>query len=392
VIQSAAATYTLSVALTGQERELKHHFHIALSTARNRDVNASLKLPLKLQWRFKAGPMDSGISEPLATETSVLFLESHLVPGGPPNPAKLYALAPGTGKEQWRFDIPRQLGWLSRNCLVGDMVITSDDRDVIGIRNATKCWQAEGVGIGTYAIVYDQHKLILSRRDGVYSVDPEMGSVMSRFEIDRPSAVAIYGDKIVFGQLPGSSLYCLDGASSFQPPVWRVDLSKTGEYYSKDKSRIQGRDVYVPGGLRSRFPVISEGSIYGCLGQDMASFDLATGAFKWKGLGKGDPIIREDRLYSWSTCQFICLNAGTGQTIYAREHKNAIGFIPSMPLLVGRYFFIGTKNLYAFDIETGEMAWEFKSKRTGAHFGDPGYINGRLYAGCRDGYIYCFAS
>ena len=45
----------------------------------------------------------------------------------------------------------------------------------------------------------------------------------------------------------------LSGGTDFPTLVWQIDLSKTGEFRSETESRIQNKDVYVPGGLGSRF-------------------------------------------------------------------------------------------------------------------------------------------
>jgi outer membrane protein assembly factor BamB len=369
---------------------MSESFTSAAVLNRNKCVSAEIGMPPELLWRRKIGPPESHSGAPLVTTSSVFLLNSYDGPGNPHHPAKIIALDPENGKTQWHYDILEQSGWVSRSGLADDMFITSDKNDVLGIRQGERIWKVKGLGDRTGSIVPYHDTLILSRHDGIYRLDAKTGAVTSKFAVDRPSAVAIGSDTLTFGKQWGNSLFGLNAGTDDLVLVWQQDLTGIGQYLDRTESRLKKEFVYNPGRMSTRFPVIHKEELFTGIGQDLACFDLSTGGLKWKSRGHGDPIIRNGRLYSWSVYRFLCLDAASGQELYSQEYKYATGFGESVPLLIGRYFFVGTRHLYAFDIETGEIAWEFKSRRKSGHFWDPGYADGRLYVGCQDGYLYCF--
>jgi outer membrane protein assembly factor BamB len=62
--------------------------------------------------------------------------------------------------------------------------------------------------------------------------------------------------------------------------------------------------------------------------------------------------------------------------------------------LAGKTFWAGSVlGLYAFDITTGDLVWEYKNKKKhGGFVSQPVFIGGRLYAGNCAGneFMYCF--
>ncbi len=356
----------------------------------------SVHFQLRKLWKFKTSfPM---IGDPVISG-KMLFIEGAESSVGKKTlfpPVKVFALDADRGRPEWEYTIEGGRFAVGRNCLVDDMIITSDRKDLFALKDGKEVWKGEGLGGDWGWPVIHNGMLIVSRSKDVIMVDPWKGKLLRKFEVSSPTSVACYQDKVVFGERTAlekrASLYCIHRDTA--ELIWKRDVSEAGKFYDEIESRRTGKEVIRLGHFGGVFPVIDGERIYVGLERYMCCFDLETGELIWKTRGAGTPICKDGRVYSFKGTYFFCSDATNGEAVYERHYVHEGSFLTSLPFISGDSFFVGTgTGLYAFDIRTGEKAWEFHSrKKSGIFLSQPVFIDGRLYAGCTDGYVYCFES
>lgn len=214
--------------------------------------------------------------------------------------------------------------------------------------------------------------------------------------------VACYEDKVVFGSYEGNSgvkLHCYNFETGDR--IWERDIRKIGEYLGPDLSvdmETGPREKIYPGAINSRFPLIVNNRIFICLERYVCCFDLETGELIWKddssikrGYSIREVVYKDGKLYGYDVRRFHCFNAETGKIIFTTESAKRTGAgFGEIPFISGETFFTTSVGVYAFELSTGKLLWEYYSKRYVPFATQAVFINGRLYVGCSDGYLYCF--
>ena len=215
-----------------------------------------------------------------------------------------------------------------------------------------------------------------------------------------------------------SYFYALDAATGRQ--LWRF---KTGE----------DPDIHNQVGIQSS-AVVADGLVYfGCRDSNLYALDASTGEKKWAYNNKGSwviasPIIYQGNLYfaTSDSGMFHAVNAKTGTEIFSLKFSGWPTF--SSPSIARGMLYVGSHSgkLFAINLAQQKIAWEFQTegarengalytkddgtpKYEAAYAGDfyddmivgvrklmtvggiyssPVLVDGVLYFGSTDGYIY----
>ncbi len=342
-------------------------------------------LPLKLKWKTRMGKT---IGNPVLYDGKIFSTIPLVISIGKPS---AFALDANDGRLLWEIS-PEGIEYIQGFvCLYEGMIFFcghcngKDELMAVSCDDGQVIWSQEGIN-GEGLLIYKDR--LYANGNGVYALNPQTGDILWHFQMEYPGNLSIDSNRIIFGDGLKGNLYCLHADTG--ELIWKSDVSKIGEYRVERVDKVE----IEHGWFTSRFPVIVEGRIYGSLGAHMCSFDLETGELIWKAEGAKTPIYKNGRLYSFVLCYLFCHDAKTGEIIYKKEYHETSSYSVSLPFLAGNTFFIGTEQgLYAFDVDSGEKVWEFHSKKKYAPFrSQPVFIDGMLYIGCDDGYMYCFES
>jgi outer membrane protein assembly factor BamB len=353
---------------------------------RNYHFSDQVTFPLNMKWRFGTASLDRPLSQPLVYENRIWLLAALDRGGKPYGPAITYEIDALSGEKTWEYKIDQRSGWVSKNCIFKQQFITSTKDDIIGFQGGKISLKAEGLSKRTKSIVCDDQYLYYSRADGIFKINPQ-GELIKSFEKRRPSVLTLSDNKIIFGA--SSSVLCLSAEA--MEIIWEIDLSEVGKYYHETDSHMLGKDVYKSGKLSGRYAVISGDKVFCDVGRNIVCLSFETGDVLWKGEAVGDPVCVGDRLISYDTVgNFYCLNPGNGELLFKTTPTEIHGLNASKPFVSGDTFFIGTDKIIAIDINNGELLWEYQSDQEETYFFDPVFIDGHLYTGCSDGFLYCF--
>jgi outer membrane protein assembly factor BamB len=131
----------------------------------------------------------------------------------------------------------------------------------------------------------------------------------------------------------------------------------------------------------------------------LVGIDIASGNVKWVHTAS-DPILHPacnvTNLYYVSRFgQCSCIDISTGQFIRKGDDTDQmqISTFGHSGLIVGDYYlagFDGSHTLVAFNVRDCRAEWDYVGPSDFTT--SPIFIDGRLVIGCKDGYVYCFAS
>ncbi len=354
--------------------------------SRNYYFEYEAAFPLTIKWRFKTASFDRPLSQPLIFENRI-WLYAPLDRGGEPfGPSIVYEIDSSTGEKVSEFKIDQTSGWVSQNCIFNQQFMTSTKDDIIGFQNGQVSFKAEGLNNRTKSIVCDSQFLYCSKVDGIFKINPE-GELVKALKKKRPSAITLSDNKIVFGA--SHSVFCLSAET--MEIIWENDLSEIGKYYHESKSAALGKNVFINGKLSGRYAVISGDKVFCNVGRNIVCLSFETGELLWKGDAMGDPVHVGDKLVSYDTVgNFYCTSPENGKLLYKTTPTEIHGLNASNPFVAKDTFFIGTNKIIAIGIDNGDIIWEYQSDEEGTYFFDPVYVDGHLYTGCSDGYLYCF--
>jgi outer membrane protein assembly factor BamB len=354
---------------------------------RNYYFSEKASLPFNIKWKFKTCSIGRPLSQPLVIGDRIWLFAPIDKIGDVYDPAMVYEIDATAGEKIWEFRIDQRMGWVSQNCMYKMQFMTSTKNDIIGLQNGQLTFTANSLSRKTESIVNDGEYIFCSRDDGIIKINSN-GELVKHFEIVRPSAIALYDDQIIFGA--ANCLFCI--SSSEMELIWKTDLSELGKCYDKIKSRRQKKDIYSMGKLKGRYAVVSGKKVFCNVGSNIVCLSAESGDFLWKGDAAGDPVHVGNKLISYDTVgNFYCINSNNGEIFYKTHPTDIHGLNASMPFVSSDVFFIGTNKILAIDINRGSLLWEYQSDEKGTFFFDPIYINGYLYTGCSDGYLYCFS-
>jgi outer membrane protein assembly factor BamB len=252
----------------------------------------------------------------------------------------------------------------------------------------------------------------------VYAVDATSGELRWKFQTgDVVHSSPAYADGVLYVGGWDSYLYALDGKSGAER--WR--------FHAGDDPLIHNQV-----GFQSS-PAVNDGVIYsGCRDAHLYAIDAATGTERWQfGTELSwvitSPAVTNRRVYfgTSDSSLYHVAEAATGKSLTRKEGK---AYFFSSPAIAGDVVLIGALNgmLEARDLNTGDLLWEYQTEASrrnanwaltsdrrlnsaflfpsrwreaplvgadrqfsvGAIFSSPLVVNGVVYFGSTDGYLY----
>jgi len=188
----------------------------------------------------------------------------------------------------------------------------------------------------------------------IYGVDAQSGVLQWKFQTKDVvhASPAIFNNTVYVGSWD-SYLYALDAETG--QPKWTF---KTGEDAA----------IHNQVGFQSS-PAVADGIVYvGCRDAHVYAIDAVTGTKKWdyptsKSWVIGTPAVRNGVVYvgTSDSSRFMALDAKNGRL---RFNFDAKAYMFSSAALAGNLAYVGDHNgkLYAIDITTGKLAWEFQTE------------------------------
>ena len=322
-----------------------------------------------VKWTFKAaGPI---VTSP-AIDKGVVYIASLS--------GHLYALEQATGKELWNFKSSKPI---ASSPAIADgtvyFVSSAGSLAALDAANGQPRWvtaveyerKFEAPGLHGYPSarqmipdawdVYTSSpavalgKVYFGSGDGnVYAVDAKTGVLQWKFATGDVvhASPAVAGNTVYIGSWD-SQLYALDAESGQQK--WAFQAGKDPVYHNQV-------------GFQSS-PAVVDGTVYvGCRDAHVYAIDAATGRKKWdyptsKSWVNGTPAVRDGMVYvgTSDTSRFMAIDARSGRL---RFTYTAGGFIFSSAALAGELAYFGTHNgkLYAVNMKSGQLAWEFQTE------------------------------
>ena len=252
----------------------------------------------------------------------------------------------------------------------------------------------------------------------LYAVDVASGELRWKFPTgDVVHASPAYADGVLFFGSWDSYFYAVDAATG------------------KEKWRFHGGEdptMHNQVGFQSS-PAVVDGVVYtGCRDAQLYALDAATGKEKWRFDNAlswviSSPAVTEGKVFfaTSDSSLYHVVDAATGKPVLKQQDKS---YMFSSPAIAGDVVFIGVLNgtLQARDLKTGEVLWNFETETSkenkgwvltkdrsfnepllyhsnwreapivaadrqfaiGAIFSSPLVVNGVVYFGSTDGYLY----
>lgn len=386
-----------------------------------------------VKWKFATG--DRVISSPV-WQAGVLYFGS--------DDGNVYAVDAATGHQNWKFTTGGPVP--ASPAVAGDLVyFPSYDGKFYALEASTgrlrwktatggeRRFEAKGLhGMQPRnQTIADPYDIFLSSPvvtggavyfgsgDGnLYALDAASGDVRWKFQTGDVvhSSPAYAGGTLFFGSWD-SYFYAVDAATG------------------KEKWRFHGGEdavVHNQVGFQSS-PVVAAGVVYtGCRDSNVYALDAATGKEKWRANNAGSwvisspAVIRGKVLFATSDSSlFHAVDEGTGKPVFKQDTK---AFVFSSPAVAGDVVYLGVLNgtLEARDLNTGALLWDFRTEASqrnrgwiltadrkfntgilysstwreaalaipdrefsvGSFASSPLIVNGVVYAGSTDGYLY----
>jgi outer membrane protein assembly factor BamB len=189
---------------------------------------------------------------------------------------------------------------------------------------------------------------------GVYAADASTGVLQWKFSTKDVvhSSPAVANGTVYIGSWD-STLYAIDAESGMQKWAFKAG----------DDPAIHNQV-----GFQSS-PAYAGGVVYiGCRDAHVYAIDAATGARKWdyptsKSWVIGTPAVRDGVVYvgTSDSARFMALDAKSGRLRFSFDAK---AYIFSSAALAGDLAYVGDHNgrLYAIDVKTGKLAWQFQTE------------------------------
>jgi len=202
-------------------------------------------------------------------------------------------------------------------------------------------------------------KVFFGSGDGnVYAADAQTGVLQWKFATkDVVHASPAVANNTVYIGSWDSYLYAIDADSGQEK--WSF---KAGE----------DPKIHNQVGFQSS-PAVVDGVVYvGCRDAHVYAIDAATGRKKWdypasKSWVNGTPAVRDGMVYvgTSDSARFMGLDAKTGRL---RFNFDAKAYIFSSAALAGDLAYVGDHNgrLYAIDMKSGKLIWDFKTEASKA--------------------------
>jgi outer membrane protein assembly factor BamB len=387
----------------------------------------------RIKWKFPTG--DRIVSSPVWSDGVVYF-------GG--DDGTIYAVATETGRQIWK----QATGGPSPSTpavIDGTLYVVSYDGKLYALNSRTgavrwkfvtsgeRRFEAKGLnGLQpknqTVADPFDvflsspvvvQGVVYFGSGDGhLYAVDAASGDLRWKFQTgDVVHASPAFADGVLYFGSWDSYFYAVEAATG------------------KEKWRFHGGEdpvLHNQVGFQSS-PAVANGVVYtGCRDSQLHALDAATGKEKWHFDNAlswviSSPAVSDDKVFfaTSDSSLYHIVDALTGKPVLRQQDK---AYMFSSPAVAGNVVFIGVLNgtLQARDLKTGEVLWDFQTETSrqnkgwvltadrsfnepllyhsiwreapivatdrqfgiGAIFSSPLVVDGVVYFGSTDGYLY----
>jgi outer membrane protein assembly factor BamB len=324
--------------------------------------------------------------------------------------SKIYALDADSGTKQWEFETSGSVR-SSPTVIDGTLFIGNDDGNVYALDAETGDveWTYEsGGGIIQGPTVWEETVFVGSKDNSVYALDAETGDVKWTYETGDSvySSATVWGGGVFVGSDDGN-VYALDTETGEE--IWtydtgyEVESSPTvadgtvfaathaddnndnfGEVHALNAATGEEAWTYSTSGWFISSPTVVSGTVFiGCSDHSVYALDAGvTGAsegsrvnlgtlghhYGWDGRDSGDASPPVDQGWEF----------GTGEAVY------------SSPTLVDGTLFVGSGDgyVYALDAGTGDVVWTHQTGQ--AVFSSPTVVDGTVFVGSADNSVYAF--
>ncbi len=346
------------------------------------------------KWIFKTG---SGVTSSPAVSSGILYFTSY--------DGNFYGVDAATGQLRWKFQTAGEHRYTATH-LHGSQPAAEAMPDPFDVYLSSPLVAQGAVFFG-------------SGDGNVYSLNASNGSLNWKFHTnDVVHASPVIADGKLYIGSWDSYFYALDAATGRQ--LWRF---KTGD----------DPDIHNQVGIQSS-AVVADGLVYfGCRDSNLYALDASTGEKKWAYNNKGSWVIASAIIYQGNlyfatsdSGMFHAINAKTGTEIFSLKFSGWPTF--SSPSIARGMLYVGSHSgkLFAINLAQQKIAWEFQTegarengalytkddgtpKYEAAYAGDfyddmivgvrklmtvggiyssPVLVDGVLYFGSTDGYIY----
>jgi outer membrane protein assembly factor BamB len=387
----------------------------------------------RVKWKFATG--DRIVSSPVFADNVIYF-------GG--DDGNVYAVNPDTGAQLWKYSTGGPVP-ATPAVVDGTVYVGSYDGKFYALEAKTgltkwkfategeRRFEAKGLnGLQpknqTMADPYDvflsspvvvQDTVYFGSGDGnLYAVDTASGDLRWRFKTgDVIHASPAYNEGLIYFGSWDSYFYAVDAISG------------------KERWRFHGGEdalVHNQVGFQSS-PVVAGGVVYtGCRDSNVYALDAFTGKEKWRFNNEMSwvntaPAVSNGKIFfaTSDSSLYHVADAATGKSVVKQQSK---AYMFSSPAVVGDVVLIGVLNgtLEARDINSGELLWDYKIEKSkqnkgwvltsdrkfngpllfqslwreaptlatekqfaiGGIFSSPLVVNGTVYFGSTDGYLY----
>jgi outer membrane protein assembly factor BamB len=252
----------------------------------------------------------------------------------------------------------------------------------------------------------------------LYALDALSGELRWKFQTgDVIHASPAYADGVVYVGSWDSFFYAIDAATGREK--WRF---KGGE----------DPDIHNQVGFQSS-PSVVDGVVYtGCRDSNVYALEAATGKEKWRvfnqmsWVNSAPAVVKGKVLYATSDSSlFHAVDVAAGKPVFKQQLKS---YVFSSPAVAGDVVYVGVLNgtLEARDLNTGDLLWDFQTEASrrnagwaltadrkfnspmlfasgwsegpivgairefsvGSIFSSPLIVNGVVYVGSADGFLY----
>jgi outer membrane protein assembly factor BamB len=287
----------------------------------------------------------------------------------------LFALNAESGQEIWRsyvegaaYESPTVIGgvvYYAAGSVRGKLY-------ALEAQSGKELWRFDTTGSGEFPLCFADGVIFFGSDEAFYAVDAKTGQQLWRFEAEgktrsRPTAA----DGVVyFGDIKGN-LYALKTQTGAE--LWRFRM---GRVYDSSPL-VTGGAVYVGGEDGILYAVETKG------GRELWRLNTGTGNRRCYSA-----IVVDDVVYfvsgaadnSWDDT-LRAVDAHTGGQLWSRY---AMG---SVPVFTGGLIYLaGETGVCAVDIKTGKDVLRFDTDFSTCT--DPVVVDGIVYFGCEDGYVY----
>jgi outer membrane protein assembly factor BamB len=288
------------------------------------------------KWKLELGVRAT--SSP-AVENGVVYLGTYA--------GRFYAVDAATGKLKWKFSTEGERRFAGRHLHGSEPAAESMPDPFDFYLSSPAVWNG--------AVYFG------SGDGNVYALDAATGTLKWKFHTgDVVHASPAISDGTLFIGSWDSYFYALDAASGKEK--WRF---KTGEDH----------EIYNQVGIQSSAAVMDEVVYVGCRDSNLYALDARTGEKKWAFNNKGSwvitsPAVQSGKVYfaTSDTATVYALDAKSGTPVFSLSFNHWPIF--SSPAIAGGMLYVGSHQgkLLAIDLSSQKLAWTFEtdvSRRNG---------------------------